>query len=406
MDQPMTPFAERGEALERALRRVGLYESAREAARRPLLPGPDNFTPPSRTPWGGTKILSRFKTGLAISREKAAYPVVGESWEISADKTFPSRFRMAGGDRGFELTLPQLGDLFGRELFGTETFWPPSGADRGGDGNSPRQCPILVKLLDAADNLSVQVHPDDAYEGLAPDECGKPESWFVVDREPGAGLYLGLREGVTAASLRAALEKGTDISDRLNFVPVEPGDFFLIGAGTIHAIGAGVTLVEPQRISAARTGVTYRFWDWNRRYNEQGELDDDDGLARPLHVEDSFAVTRFDDPRGPDFVRSIRPEPVDVAREGGGVESRLARTEHLGVHRIDLARGAELTGDASSGFHGLTVVSGAVEIRKGDAGATTVRYGASAVVPAAFGRYTLAAREESLVIKVYDPTGG
>ena len=389
MDLPEITFVERGEALEEALRGAGLYEAAREAARRPLLPRPDNLTPPLRTPWGGTKILSRFKRGLEISGEKASYPVVGESWEISADKTFPSLFRIEGPDRPLELTFPQLGDLFGTEILG-------------GTGEGGGQCPILVKLLDAADNLSVQVHPDDSFKGLGPGECGKPESWFVVDREPGAGLFLGLREGVSAASLRASLEKGEDISGHLNFVAVEPGDFFLIDAGVVHAIGAGVTLVEPQRISAARTGLTYRFWDWNRRYNDRGEQDPA-GRPRALHVDESFAVTRFDGPRGPDFIHSIRPEPVEVARERGSVETRLARTKHLGVHRIELAPGGELPGDASEGFHGLTVVEGVVEICKGSSTSAELRYGASAVIPASFGRYTLAARAESLLVKVYDP---
>ncbi len=397
MGLPEITFVERGEALEEALKEAGLYEGAREAARRPLLPRPDNLTPPSRTPWGGTKILSEFKKGLEIAIEKASYPVVGESWEISADKTFPSRFRVEGPDRLFEITFPQLGDLFGAEILG-----PASTGSRGGVEAGSGQCPILVKLLDAADNLSVQVHPDDSFEGLGPGECGKPESWFVVDREPGAGLFLGLSEGVSAASLRTSLEKGKDISGHLNFVAVEPGDFFLIDAGVVHAIGAGVTLVEPQRISAARTGLTYRFWDWNRRYNDRGEQDPA-GLPRALHVDESFAVTRFDGPRGPDFIRSIRPEPVEVARERGGVETRLARTEHLGVHRIELAPGGEVPGDASGGFHGLTVVKGAVEVCKGSSTAAELRYGASAVIPASFGRYSLAARVESLLVKVYDP---
>jgi hypothetical protein len=129
---------------------------------------------------------------------------------------------------------------------------------------------LLVKLLDAAEPLSVQIHPSDDYVGLRPGECGKPEAWYVVERDPGAGLFLGFREGVGAAEVRAALDANADVSRLMHFVPVEPGDFFVIEAGTPHAIGAGVTLVEPQRMIAGSSGVTYRYWDWGRRYDSAG----------------------------------------------------------------------------------------------------------------------------------------
>ncbi|HEX4936066.1 MAG TPA: type I phosphomannose isomerase catalytic subunit, partial [Gemmatimonadaceae bacterium] len=121
---------------------------------------PDNFTPASRTPWGGTRIVARYKPFLALPPDT----VVGESWEVSAGPEFPSRVESVGAP---------LAELFAHD----PRFFLGAEAPRGNTS-------LLVKLLDAADNLSVQIHPSDAYEGLAPDECGKPESWYVLDAEP------------------------------------------------------------------------------------------------------------------------------------------------------------------------------------------------------------------------------
>src|SRR5688500_2638577 len=130
--------------------------------RRPILLRPDNFCPPSRTPWGGRKIAARYK-GLPDQ-------VVGESWEISVEPDFPSVVEDTGEPLAEQTTL-------------------------------------LGKLLDAADVLSVQIPPADDYAGLAPGACGKPESWYVIEHEPGGALYVGLRDGVTEAEMRRALSE-------------------------------------------------------------------------------------------------------------------------------------------------------------------------------------------------------
>lgn len=222
------------------------------------------FTPQSRTPWGGTRIAERYGTELGL----APGQVVGEAWVLSLDPQFPS---MVG-----DVPLSERVD-----------------------------CALLVKLLDAAQPLSVQIHPSDDYEGLRPSECGKPESWYVVESDPGAGLYLGFREGVCAADVRVALDDGSDVSQLMHFVPVEPGDFFLIDAGTPHAIGPGVLLVEPQRVIGGSSGVTYRYWDWNRRYDAAG-VTSQQGKPRELHVNDAIAVTDWERVTESAFVDTIR----------------------------------------------------------------------------------------------------
>lgn len=339
---------------------------------RPTPPAPellaaDNFTPPARTPWGGTRILSVYKREAPLAPDRAAYPVVGESWEISVEPDFPSRV-----DPGGE-PLAQVLQWAPAAWLGDETAQHVGG------------CPLLVKLLDAADDLSLQIHPSDDYPGLGPDESGKPESWYVLHAEPGAGLYLGLRRGVTAPTLRAALEAEGDVRGMLSFVPVEPGDFFVIEAGTAHAIGRGVTLVEPQRVLPGRRGVTYRYWDWGRRYDAGGHPDPN-GRPRPLHLERALSVTDWDGPREEALLARIRHRagPADLNEPahitplcgpGAPVASSCLRVARVaGTGEVPLPPEAHL--------RGLTAVHGEVRVR-GAGFDLAVAAGRSAVLPAA-----------------------
>ncbi|MFW5925389.1 MAG: type I phosphomannose isomerase catalytic subunit [Myxococcota bacterium] len=336
---------------------------------RPLLLRADNFTPPSRTPWGGRRILDFYKRDVPLGPDRAHLPVVGESWEVSVEPDFPSLVAEDG---------EPLADHIARDpaaMVGEET------AARSGG------CPLLIKLLDAADDLSVQIHPPDDYPPLAPDESGKPESWYVLHAEPDAGLYLGLREGVTRDALREALERGADVSALLFFVRVQPGDFFVIDAGTAHAIGRGVTLVEPQRVRPGRRGLTYRYWDWNRRYDADGQPDPE-GEPRPLHLEDALAVTDWDGPRERALVDRIRhragpPELAGAAcSEALGGPAGPVPFPALTVQR--LAGTGPLALAPAPALRGLTVVEGSVRL-VGSGFDVTVPCGRSAALPASLG---------------------
>lgn len=329
----------------------------------PVLLRPDNFTPPSRTPWGGTRILERYKPELARPGDDGR---VGESWEISVEPDFPAKVEPDG---------TPLPEVLARDTEG----WLGAEAAMG-----RRSTALLVKLLDAADELSVQIHPTDDYRGLGPGEGGKPESWYVLEHQPGAVLYLGLREGVTREQMRDALRSEGDVAALLHPVQVAPGDFFVIDAGTAHAIGRGITLVEPQHVAPGRRGVTYRYWDWNRRYDPGGRRDPA-GEPRALHVEDALAVTTWDGPRGADFVERIRlragapdlaapPELVALCGPAGGLANA-----HLAVQRW--AGTGEHWLPAADRLRGLTVVDGAVEL-EGEGFRVRVPRGRSAVLPA------------------------
>jgi mannose-6-phosphate isomerase len=342
----------------------------------PLRLTPDNFTPPARTPWGGRRILEHYKVSLPLDPVRAAYAVVGESWEISVEPDFPSRVDGTGQTLAEVLATDPRGWLGGRasERYGAST-------------------PLLVKLLDAADDLSVQIHPSNDYPGLSEGESGKPESWYVVERAAGAGLYLGLREGVGREDVERALQGGGDVSVMLNFVPVEPGDFFVIDAGTVHAIGKGVTLVEPQIVWPGRRGVTYRFWDWNRRYDAAGRLDPA-GAPRALHVEHALAVTPWDSLRGAAFVASVKARPTPLAA-GAARHDRTHRSEVLAVDRV--AGTGTVRFETGDELWGLTVVGGTVRVTS-SAGELAVPRGWSAVLPAGAGTLSLALEDTHAIL--------
>lgn len=142
--------------------------------------------------------------------------------------------------------------------------------------------PYLAKFIDTSDELSIQVHPGDEYARVHENSSGKTECWIILEAEKGAGIYLGLKKGVTKADLEKALREKQRINELLNFYEVSPGDFFFVPSGSIHAIGKNITLAEVQQNS----GITYRVWDWNRV--------DEKGQPRELHVEKSLDVINFE----------------------------------------------------------------------------------------------------------------
>ena len=349
--------------------------ASRPRAHRPRRLRADNFTPPSRTPWGGTRILERYKRELDLDRRPA---VVGESWEVSIEPSFPSRFddEVDGGGGALAAAIEaDPGGWLGPEI-----------AARYGS------LPLLVKLLDSREALSLQVHPQDDDPALGPGESGKPEAWLVLDADPGAGLYLGFREGVGRDEVEACLAAGGALDELMTFVPVSPGDAFVIRAGTPHAIGGGVTLVEPQLVAPGRRGVTYRFWDWNRRYAADGRRSPS-GRPRELHLARSLAVTDWSAPRGEAFVASCRAAPR--ALDGGELTRRLIVDEPWA--RVEAWAGTGRWRVPAAGtLWALTCVAGAAELRSPGA-SLTMRCGQSVVVPAAVEDLELAAQGLALV---------
>lgn len=211
--------------------------------------------------WGGRK----FSEILGRSLPEG---LIGESWDVAAHNHGASI--VSNGDLKGK-TLVELVDLYGEELLGHKGINPQS------------KFPLLLKLIDANDDLSVQVHPDDIYVAKHGIEAwGKAEMWYVVHAEPEAWIIWGLREGVTKEEMSKALECGGEaVLDCLNKVYVKPGEVYPISAGLVHALGAGVVVFEVQQNS----DTTFRFYDWDRL--------DDQGRPRDLHLEQALEVTDF-----------------------------------------------------------------------------------------------------------------
>lgn len=206
--------------------------------------------------WGGSRLKEEF--GIVTDMDRVA-----EAWVLSAHPDGQSRV-VNGRHKG--AFLGKYIETVGKASLG----WKCS---------SLRSFPLLVKLIDAETDLSVQVHPDDDYALSNESSYGKNEMWYVLDSKPGAGLYAGFRRDVTKEEVEAAVNDGT-ITDLLNFVPTQKGDVFFIPSGTVHAIGAGNLICEVQQSS----NCTYRLYDYDRvdRYGNKRELH----LKKALEVAD------------------------------------------------------------------------------------------------------------------------
>ena len=203
--------------------------------------------------WGGTKLKEEFHKVTDMTP-------VAESWELAAHKD---------GTSGFAGENFDLADLFekDRALVGTKAA-------------AFERFPMIIKLIDAKSNLSVQVHPSDEYALANENSYGKTEMWYVAEAEEGAGLYIGFNRDITEEEFRSAIANNT-LQDLLNFIPVHPGEWFFIEAGTVHAIGKGVVIAEIQQNS----NLTYRLYDYGR----VGA----DGKPRQLHVEKGVKVSKL-----------------------------------------------------------------------------------------------------------------
>lgn len=247
--------------------------AARPSGGSVVLDRPLRFAPFLRPMvWGGRRL------GDVLGKALLAEGTYGESWEVSDHPTHRSTVA--------------AGPLAGRSI---RDLMEQEGAALLGPDAARTQFPWLIKFLDAADWLSVQVHPDDeAAARLWPGEGGKTEAWFVIDAAPGSRIYAGLRPGVDEPRLRAALAEGT-VAECLHGFEPRPGDCLFLPAGTVHAVGGGVLMAEVQQTSDA----TFRLFDWNRR--------DREGKPRLLHVEQALAC--IDWQRGP-------VEPIRASQSG------------------------------------------------------------------------------------------
>lgn len=212
-----------------------------------------------QTIWGGQKLSSK-------SNNPAVKESIGESWEISGvqDNISVVSEGLLADNTLEELTEVYMGDLVGDQVY--EKFGI--------------EFPLLIKYIDACDNLSIQVHPDDTIARERHNAYGKTEMWYIVDADPEAKLIIGFNKDSNKQEYLTHLQKNT-LPDILNVAKVKKGDCFFIPAGTVHAIGKGCFIAEIQQTS----DITYRIYDYDRR--------DKNGNTRELHTELATDVIRF-----------------------------------------------------------------------------------------------------------------
>lgn len=333
------------------------------AFRNPIILDPMNFTPLVRTPWAGTRIVEHYKKDLA-EIDKLSDKHVGESWEFSCDPDFPS---LTLEERQL---LPDLVRQFPREILSEELY-----------SNGVAHCEILVKLLHAASPLSLQVHPQDDDPHLTAKECGKPESWLVLDAEPGAGLYLGFAKSLSLEQLALALQDGDSAKELLQFIEVKKGDYFEIEPGVPHAIGPGVTLLEPQRILFGKSGKTYRMWDWGRKYDKFGQPDPIHGKARSLHLEEALRLVDPMTQVGLDWVKSLQRK-AKVWSKGQALQ--IFEYPCNAYYQVRYAEGQQserLQVKADHGYGIIIVLQGQLRIKGQGAQASLLKAGYTALIP-------------------------
>ena len=252
----------------------------------PLIMEP-SFRYGQSTPWGGHALKEKYG-------KHAPEEITGESLEISALPGHESRVTN--------------GAYRGKSLLEVFTAW--------GDwltGKRDKTFPLMLKILDAQQCLSVQVHPDDAYAMDHEGKLGKSEAWYILDAAPGARLVFGI--DTHGEKLDDIVEAGR-LEECLHWVEVKPGDVFYIPSGTIHALGPGIQCYEIQQSS----DVTYRFWDWGR----VGK----DGSPRELHTRQALSVSKAEP-------LPCTPKKEKTACEGGKV-TKLVSDPHFRLDAVDV----------------------------------------------------------------------
>lgn len=252
-----------------------------------------------------------------------------------------------------------------------------------GEANISGPLPLLFKYLDCQRVLSVQVHPDDAYATrMVPPDLGKTEAWLIIDAQPGAVLYAGLKQGVTREDLLQALHQG-DVEPCLHAIQPQAGDCVFIPAGTVHALGAGLLVAEIQQAS----NTTFRLYDWQRV--------DANGQPRALHVQQSLDVI--------DFASGPRPlqTPVETGIAG---RQRLVACDKFVMDRAVAEDDAQarfaLGGDGQ--MHLLSLPQGAATL-SGEFGSEPMASGQTVLLPAALGPITAHLSPGSCLLDIFLP---
>lgn len=293
------------------------------------------------TIWGGEKIIP-------YKEIESSQKLVGESWELSGVKNNESV--VANGEYA-GMTLPQLIEREGARLLGKANF------ERFG-----LEFPLLIKFIDARQDLSIQVHPDDELAARRHGTKGKTEMWYVMDADEGAHLRSGFARKVTPDEYVASVENNT-ICDLLADYRIAPGDVFFLPAGRIHSIGAGSFIAEIQQTS----DITYRIYDFNRR--------DANGNTRELHTEQARDAISYD----------VLPDYRTHYDECDNEETRLVSCPYFTTSLYVLTEPKTIDLSLLDSFVVLIVMEGRATITDDKGNKTEVHQGETVLLPAVTG---------------------
>ncbi|NTW02791.1 MAG: mannose-6-phosphate isomerase [Oscillochloris sp.] len=305
--------------------------------------------------WGGERLAA----WLHLPEPRPAR--LGETWQI-----YDSNLVINGPLRGH--SIGNLARQYGSELVGTRSF-----ARYGAD------FPVLAKFIDAADRLSIQVHPDDVYAHAHEAETGfhgKTEAWYILEAIPHADITYGLNRPTDRATFAAAVKDGC-LEDLLQHITVESGDFIFVPAGTIHAINAGIMLFEIQQ----KSDLTYRVYDYNRRDAQTGQ-------PRELHLEKALDVSNFGSER---YAKQLA-----LALAPG--RDLLVACTYFALERWHITNKVDLVSQAS--FEIITVIDGTCTLAWPN-GELALNRGESVLIPACVERCTL--EGTAMALRVYVP---
>lgn len=305
--------------------------------------------------WGGTKLNE-------VLNKDAEGDLIGESWELSAvegDVSVIANGQLVGK------SLQEIIDTYKEELLGKSVL------ERFGT-----QFPILIKFIDARQDLSIQLHPNDELALKRHNSFGKTEMWYIMQADQGSELVVGFNKNVTKQEYVKHLENNT-LLDILNYEKVQEGDTFFINTGKIHAIGAGILLAEIQQTS----DVTYRVYDFNRK--------DKEGNTRELHTE--LAVDAIDYDKKDDFKVKYK--------NGSNVANEMVSCKYFTTNYLNIKDVYEKDLNKRDSFTIYMCVDGEAEIHVGS-GKEGIRKGETLLIPAALNKVEITGKYAKL-LEVY-----
>ncbi len=310
--------------------------------------------------WGGSRIPARFNR----SQPEGIY---AESWELS-DRPEGMSFVANGHMKG--QSLAALVTRFGQELLG--------------HGIQSASFPLLVKLIDAKERLSIQVHPDNAAAARGIGEA-KTEAWHILDAPQGGHVFAGFNPGINEPAFLSALKAG-QLESTLQSVPTKAGDTIFVPGGRVHAICEGLLILEIQQNS----NTTYRVYDWGRV--------DKAGQPRELHLEQALKVIHWTDPA------PVNVPPRSISNKPGALVSELVVSPYFRLEKLEITAPYFVQHDGAS-FHALFSEKDDFQIMC-EAGTESIPGGRTCLIPAALDRYTLKpAGKRATILRISVPAG-